>query len=121
MAGLPSDPVRLNIYRAPKGDGTVIELRPANRDSAFGVHIRRREYRLSGFRLWTDPSFRGSSLAPLQSREGVPEGVHPELFLISRNQDYVSKDFQRWTALATLAASSTFRDQWRNGIAAQGN
>ena len=39
-AELPSDSARLNIYRVPKGDGTVIELLPANRDSAsFGVHV----------------------------------------------------------------------------------
>jgi hypothetical protein len=39
VAELPSDTARLNIYRVPKGDGTVIELLPANRDSAsFGVH-----------------------------------------------------------------------------------
>ena len=40
VAELPSDTARLNIYRVPKGDGTVIELLPTNRDSAsFGVHV----------------------------------------------------------------------------------
>jgi len=40
VAELPSDSARLNIYRVPKGDGTVIELLPASRDSAsFGVHV----------------------------------------------------------------------------------
>jgi hypothetical protein len=40
VAELPSDTARLNIYRVPKGDGTVIELLPANRDSAsLGVHV----------------------------------------------------------------------------------
>jgi hypothetical protein len=40
VAELPSDTARLNIYRVPKGDGTVIELLPTNRDSAsYGVHV----------------------------------------------------------------------------------
>ena len=40
LAELPHDTACLNIYRVPKGDGTVIDFVPANRDSAsFGVHV----------------------------------------------------------------------------------
>jgi hypothetical protein len=40
LAELPPNTARLNAYRVPKGDGTVIELLPANRESAsFGVHL----------------------------------------------------------------------------------
>src|SRR5580704_11753221 len=40
LADLPQDAAKLNVYRVPKGDGTVIELLPANRHSAsFGVHV----------------------------------------------------------------------------------
>jgi hypothetical protein len=40
MGELPQSAATLNVYRVPKGDGTVIELLPANRHSAsFGVHV----------------------------------------------------------------------------------
>ncbi len=40
VAELPRDTARVNIYRVPKGDGTVIELLLTNRDSAsFAVHV----------------------------------------------------------------------------------
>jgi len=40
LAELPQSTAEINVYRVPRGDGTVIELLPANRDSAsFGVHV----------------------------------------------------------------------------------
>jgi hypothetical protein len=40
LAELPQGAARLNVYRVPKGDGTVIEIIPTNRESAsFGVHV----------------------------------------------------------------------------------
>ncbi len=40
LAELPDGTARLNEYRVPKGDGMVIQLLPANRNSAsFGVHF----------------------------------------------------------------------------------
>ncbi len=40
LAELPQSAAKINVYRVPKGDGTVIELLPANRHSAsIGVHV----------------------------------------------------------------------------------
>ena len=40
LAELPQNAAKINVYRVPKGDGTVIELLPANPHSAsFGVHV----------------------------------------------------------------------------------
>jgi hypothetical protein len=40
LAELPQSGAKLNLYRVPKGDGTVIELLPTNCHSAsFGVHV----------------------------------------------------------------------------------
>jgi hypothetical protein len=40
LAELPSGAAKLNVYRVPKGDGTVIEIIPSNSESAsFGVHV----------------------------------------------------------------------------------
>ena len=40
LAELPKGAARLNVYRVPKGDGTVIEIIPTNHESAsFGVHV----------------------------------------------------------------------------------
>jgi hypothetical protein len=40
LAELPEGTAKLNVYRVPRGDGTVIELLPANHESAsFGVHV----------------------------------------------------------------------------------
>lgn len=37
---LPPDTATLNVYRVPKGDGTVVEVRPQNTGAAsFGVHV----------------------------------------------------------------------------------
>jgi hypothetical protein len=39
LAELPQGAAKLNVYRVPKGDGTVIEIIPSNHESAsFGVH-----------------------------------------------------------------------------------
>lgn len=40
VAELPQGTAKLNVYRVPKGDGTVIEIIPSNHESAsFGVHV----------------------------------------------------------------------------------
>ncbi len=40
LAELPPGTASLNVYCVPKGDGTVIELKPTNARSAFpGVHL----------------------------------------------------------------------------------
>jgi hypothetical protein len=40
VAELPANTARLNVYRVPKGDGSVIELLPTNQQAAsFGVHV----------------------------------------------------------------------------------
>src|SRR5215469_6433718 len=40
VAELPPGSARVNVYRVPRGDGTVIEVLPANKKSApFGVHL----------------------------------------------------------------------------------
>jgi hypothetical protein len=40
LAELPQGAAKLNVYRVPKGDGTVIEIIPSNHESAsFGVHM----------------------------------------------------------------------------------
>lgn len=62
VAELPSDTGRLNICRVPKGDGTVIELLPANRDSAsFGAHADDNgndylDFSFGRMGSWTSPS-----------------------------------------------------------------
>jgi|HubBroStandDraft_1064217.scaffolds.fasta_scaffold56041_2 hypothetical protein len=40
VAELPPDTAKVNVYRVPRGDGSVIEVLPSNQKSAsFGVHI----------------------------------------------------------------------------------
>ena len=40
VAELPVGTAKVNIYRVPRGDGLVIEVLPANQQSAsFGVHL----------------------------------------------------------------------------------
>jgi hypothetical protein len=40
LAELPQGAAELNVYRVPRGDGTVIEIVPSNSESAsFGVHV----------------------------------------------------------------------------------
>jgi hypothetical protein len=40
VAELPAGTAKINIYRVPRGDGSVIEVLPSNQQSAsFGVHV----------------------------------------------------------------------------------
>ena len=40
LAELPQGTAKLNVYRVPNGDGTVVEIIPSNSKSAsFGVHV----------------------------------------------------------------------------------
>jgi hypothetical protein len=40
LAELPQGAAKLNVYRVPKRDGTVIEMIPCNHESAsFGIHV----------------------------------------------------------------------------------
>jgi hypothetical protein len=40
VAELPPDTAKVNVYRVPRGDGSVVEVLPSNQKSAsFGVHV----------------------------------------------------------------------------------
>jgi hypothetical protein len=40
VAELPAGTAKINLYRVPRGDGSVIEVLPSNKKSAsFGVHV----------------------------------------------------------------------------------
>jgi len=40
VSELPSGTAKVNFYRVPRGDGSVVEVLPSNQESAsFGVHV----------------------------------------------------------------------------------